>query len=240
MPRRIHIPHVSAGELTLDEREAHHLRDVLRLTTQTPVEVFDHAGNVGVGYLSKVSASQVTVLVQSIHTAPIERFRLIVASAIPKAARGDWMIEKLSELGVDTFIPLAAERSVVLPEGKNKLDRWRRLASEASKQSRRTGVMRIEPLTPLSGAIATAKHAGQGWYFSTSPDAAPIREIVTQTSAKVIILFIGPEGGWSPEEAQQFVQAKILAVSLTQTILRIETAAVAAAAVVATMILRDP
>jgi 16S rRNA (uracil1498-N3)-methyltransferase len=230
---------VSAGELTLDEREAHHLRDVLRLTTQTPVEIFDHAGNVGVGYLDKVSANQVTVLIQSIHAAPTESFRLILASAVPKAARGDWMVEKLSELGVDTFIPLATERSVVLPEGKNKLDRWRRLASEASKQSHRSGVMQIESLTPLSKAILAAKHAGQCWHLSTAPDAAPIRKIATQLSANTVALFIGPEGGWSPEEEQQFLQLKIPAVSLTQTILRIETAAIAAAAVVTTMLSRD-
>ena len=224
-----------AGELSIAPSEAHHARDVLRLNPGTAVEVFDDAGNIGIGTLDEVSEIRVTVRIDSIQAAPTNSMRLIVASAIPKASRGDWMVEKLSELGVDAFIPLATQRSVVLPEGKNKLDRWQRLANEAAKQSHRIGVMRIASLTLLPDAIESAMARGAGWYFSTHPDAPTIGEMIPRLSAEAITLFIGPEGGWTPEEQERFATAKVVGVSLTRTILRVETAAIAASAIVASL-----
>src|SRR5687767_15989799 len=78
-----------------------------------------------------------------------------IAAAVPKGDRADWMVEKLSELGVEEFIPLASARSVVLPEGRNKRERWVRIATEAAKQSRRGGVMRVGELTPVAEALKT-------------------------------------------------------------------------------------
>ena len=231
MPRRIHVPRVFIGELTLGDREAHHLRNVLRLKERTAVEVFDDAGNVGIGVLGQVGEARVTVIVESIQAAEVEALRLVIASAVPKAARGDWLVEKLSELGVDTFIPLATERSVVLPEGKNKLERWQRLASEAAEQSHRRGVMRIEALTPLAKAIEAAKAAGAAWHGSTDPEAIPLRELAGGSLSGTVTLFIGPEGGWSAEERALFDRSQVPGMSLTRTILRIETAAIAAAAI---------
>lgn len=231
MARRIHVSNVSIGELTLDEREAHHVRDVLRLEARTPVEAFDDAGHIGVGVLGTVTAGAVTIRVESIRADDADGFRLIIASAVPKAARADWMVEKLSELGVHTFIPIATDRSVSLPEGKGKLQRWQRLAEEAAKQSHRRGVMRIEPLTPLPPALAAALLAGEAWCFSTSPGSIPLSEKARDPAAPVLTLFIGPEGGWSPAETVLFATSKIPSLSLTRTILRIETAAIAAAAV---------
>jgi 16S rRNA (uracil1498-N3)-methyltransferase len=217
--------------MTLGDREAHHLRNVLRLKGQTAVEVFDDAGHVGVGVLGKVGEAGVTVLVESIRAAEAETIRVVIASAVPKAARGDWLVEKLGELGVDTFIPLATERSIVLPEGKNKLERWQRLASEAAQQSHRRGVMRIEALTPLAKAVEGATAAGTAWYGSTAPEAIPLREMAGGNLSGTLTLFIGPEGDWSPVEIALFDRTRIPGMSLGRTILRIETAAIAAAAI---------
>ena len=220
------------GELTLDEREAHHVRDVLRLEPQTAVEAFDDDGMVGVGVLGTVTAGRVTIQVASILADAGDGFRLIIASAVPKAARADWMVEKLSELGVHTFIPLATDRSVSLPEGKGKLQRWQRLAEEAAKQSHRRGVMRIEPLSPLAPAVAAARIAGEAWCCSTVPGAIPLAKKARDLTAMVLTLFIGAEGGWSPAEMDLFAAVGIPGVSMTDTILRVETAAIAAAAVI--------
>ena len=222
--------------MALDAREAHHVRDVLRLAERTPVEVFDDQGNVGIGVLRTVNFAVVTVLVESV-SREIAAFRFAIASAVPKAARGDWMVEKLTELGADVFIPLAAARSVVLPEGKNKLERWQRLALEAAKQSHRRGVMRIEPLTALPAAIEHALASGEAWHLSTSGATTPLRDL--RPTAQMLTLFIGPEGGWSDEEVELFERYGIPAISLTSTILRIETAAIGVAAVVGTLFATD-
>lgn len=143
------------------------------------------------------------------------------------------MVEKLSELGVSRFIPLQTARSVVHPAGKSKLERWERLAIESAKQCRRAGVMRIAELTQLSKLLASLTLAEKKNLFllSTCDGAAPLVELLPQVrSHGEITLLIGPEGGWSAEELD--VMRDLTAVSLTATILRIETAAIAAAAVI--------
>jgi 16S rRNA (uracil1498-N3)-methyltransferase len=138
------------------------------------------------------------------------------------------MIEKLSELGVDIFIPLAAARSVVLPEGRNKHERWVRIATESAKQSRRVGTMRIEQLTTLDAAIKLM--TVPGWVCSTTGDAISLDQAI-RDQPRAVTLFVGPEGGWTDEELNHFSAAKISPVGLTQTVLRVETAAIAAASV---------
>jgi 16S rRNA (uracil1498-N3)-methyltransferase len=229
------VAKVVAGEIALDEREAHHVRDVLRLKEGAFVEVFDDAGVVGRAELRRVTTNAVIVAVNEISAAREAGLQLIIASAVPKAARGDWMVEKLSELGVAEFVPLATERSVALPEGKNKLERWRRLAEAAAKQSHRAGVMRIEQLTPLARALDEARAAGEVWQLSTGEGAVPMREQIARLNGKLLTVFVGPEGGWSVREMELFEQRRIVGVKLTETILRVETTAIAVAAVLGTM-----
>ncbi len=231
--RRVHVPHLQIGTFDLPESEAHHLRDVLRLTQGTAIEVFDDAGNIAHGELVTVTAGSVTVRVSELREdASGQQMSLTIAAAVPKGDRADWMIEKLSEIGVDRFIPLAAERSVVLPEGKNKRERWMRIATEAAKQSRRRGVMQIDALrSPADAGSEVLRRAGCiGLCLSTERPSKSLAEVVRQSNHAA--LFIGPEGGWTPGELERFDTLGLTAVRLTDTILRIETAAVVAAGVV--------
>jgi 16S rRNA (uracil1498-N3)-methyltransferase len=228
MTRRIHTPLVHPGSIALTPEQAHHARKVLRLSDGETVELFDDAGHVADGTLQFNGASDASVEVNEITTPDIQGLSLTIASAIPKGERSDWMIEKLSELGVSAFIPLAAARSVVLPEGRNKLDRWARIATESAKQSRRAGTMSIGTLTTLEAAMQQIQ--GTGWVCSTMPGTTPIREL-SRNLPKALTLFIGPEGGWTEEELTAFSHAKIVSVRLTDTVLRVETAGVAGAAI---------
>lgn len=233
MPRRIHTTAVRPGEIRLSEREAHHVRDVLRLRAGDSVELFDDAGAVAPGTIIECASERVSVRVDELFATGNETpLKLTVASAVPKGDRAEWMIEKLSELGVERFIPLVTARSVVLPEGRNKLQRWERVATEAAKQSRRRGVMRIDALTPVDAALRDASSAGACWYLSTAPHAAPVLELLTDRPLPSLAAFIGPEGGWTDAEIAHFAAAGARDVHLTRTVLRVETAAVAAAAIV--------
>jgi 16S rRNA (uracil1498-N3)-methyltransferase len=241
MPRRLHMPApLRAGLITLDPRQAHHARDVLRLTEGAAVELFDDDGAVAMGTIARSRERAVIVEITSVTSAASgAACGLTVASAVPKGERADWMIEKLSELGVQQFVPLETARSVVHPGRKNKRDRWQRLATESAKQSRRAGVMRIDDLTPLAQAIASARaNTAVGWHLSLAGDAMGIAEAIRQLDegpARPLHLFVGPEGGWNDGEIAAFTDAGMLGVRLTATVLRVETAALAAAAVVSSL-----
>lgn len=253
VPRRIHVPILGVGELLLDKREAHHARDVLRLPSGSPVDVFDDAGATASGILQHFangdSAVQIAKLVPP---SGITALQWTIAAAVPKGDRADWMVEKLSELGATAFIPLAAARSVVLPAGKNRWERWNRIATEAAKQSRRAGVMRIGELTAVETAVkewtmaqsarqrrevAPSPVADAAWVLTTElPGAMSIGDAASNLkSICSLSMFIGPEGGWTNEELAAFADAGVRAVRLGASILRIETAAIAAAAVVSAL-----
>ena len=225
--RRVHTSVVKIGDIDLDGGESHHIYDVLRLGEGDEIELFDDHGNTAIAIIVAATGARVTVHVDRI-SAPTPGFQLTIASALPKGERADWMIEKLSELGVARFVPLQTARSVVHPSGESKLTRWKRLATESAKQSRRPGIMQIEPLTPLVSLFSSLPPLGL--YLAPIPAAPSLISIVHPSRMSRLALVIGPEGGWSPEELELFKAHNIPPVRLTITILRIETAAITAAA----------
>ena len=231
--RRLLVEQLAPGPVRLPADQAHHARDVLRLRAGDEVELFTAAGQFARARLTSVTAGEVIADVGEVTDASPAAMRLTVASAIPKAGRADWMIEKLSELGVAEFIPLMTDRSIVHPEGKGKLERWARLAAESAKQSRRPGVMRIAPLTAVRDAIADAPADTTILPLCTGPDARSFASMLPLPSS--ILVLIGPEGDWSDGELGLFAQRHLTPITLGATILRVETAAIAAAAVVAAL-----
>lgn len=140
-----------------------------------------------------------------------------VAFALTKGTKADWTVQKLTELGVETIVPFVAERSVVRWEAQateRHVARWRHVAREAAMQSRRTRLAAVSPVVPF------AEVAGLAAAVLAEPGGAP------PTLARPVVL-IGPEGGWSAEE----LACGLPTVGLGPTVLRAETAAVAAAAV---------
>src|SRR5262249_19080113 len=169
--------------------------------------------------LTRCDRSIVSATVEFISLAASVR-PIVIASAIPKGERAEWMVEKLSEIGITQFVPLITERSVVKADGKNKLDRWRRIATESAKQSRRVGVMQIEDPVDLLRAIEQS--SGTQVYLSTTLDARALHQAIS-ASQSAVSMFIGPEGGWSSDEVSLFEKHNLTPAALTTTILRIET-----------------
>jgi 16S rRNA (uracil1498-N3)-methyltransferase len=205
------------------------------------LELFDDHGAVADAVIDRIAANEVLVHVGTVRatgsgTADEPARTLTIAAAVPRGPRADWMVEKLSELGVSGFVPLVTARSVVLPTGQGKTLRWQRIAAEAARQSRRAGVMRIQRLTELPEAVnaATASPGHSAWFLSTAPSVTPLARLVNESmNWSALTLFVGPEGGWTQAELRAFADAGLTGVALTRTILRVETAAVAAAVIVA-------
>ena len=224
MARRFHVDQVHPGENHLGREASHHAVNVLRLGTGDAVELFDDTGNTGQGEITSTNDSAVTVKIDTIK-AHASSVGIHIASAVPKGSRADWIIEKLSELGVTRFTPLATERAVVLPEGTGKRDRWQRIAEEAARQSARPGVMQIDPLTPLDRVLE-----GQpGFFGSTATPAHPLSSVLGH--AGEVTILIGPEGGWTDGEIARMTAKGWRAVTFGPTVLRVETAAIAAAVI---------
>ncbi len=231
MLRRLHVPVLRPGIIELDEAQSHHARNVLRLGVGDDVELFDDEGNTGAGRVSEV-LPRMRIAISTTCPPATELPRIAVASAIPKGARADWMVEKLSELGVVRLTPLLTARGVVMAENKRR--RWQRLAEESAKQCRREGVLRIDPPAKLDEALGNLR--GHGWFFSTTAGAvSPLSAAESLAKCPYLFLFIGPEGGWTNEEETRLRDRGLTPVSLGTTILRVETAAIAAAAIARTL-----
>lgn len=249
--RRLFTPQLRPGTQSLIESEAHHARDVLRLTVGESITLFDSAGQTADAIIRSLSRKQVEVDVDHIFPPPPWP-KVSVFCALPKGERADWLIEKLSELGVAAFIPLQTERSVVESPGANKVQRWNRIAIESAKQSARIGVMRIEPSMKLPAAIQQARSALTKLLLTTQGMSNSIVEPFVEprnsddgsagassSTMGTTALFIGPEGGWTDAELNAMLTGGLTPTRLTGTILRIETAAVAAAAVVMSFLERE-
>lgn len=229
--RRVFCYNLDVGVVRLEPAEAHHLRHVLRVEAGETVELFDAAGRSASAVVETADANGVTVRVESIVAPPATAAELTVATAIPKADRADWMVEKLSELGVTRWIPLTTARSVVHPSGDAKFTRWRRIAVEAAKQSRRPGVMQITRMLPIGQlSMSDFNPGGPAIVLSTRAGCSPLTS--TLHAARPTLLLVGPEGGWTETELDSIVDRGAHEASLTNTVLRIETAAVVAAGVV--------
>lgn len=197
-----------------DPDDAHHLFRVLRLRDGEVVTVSEGQGG---WRCTEVAGGTLRPTGEEVREAPARQ--CTIAVAIPKGDRLDWMVQKLTEIGVSRIILLHCARSVVrwpAERAERQLVRLGRVAREAAAQSRRTW------LPVLEGPLPFASVAGMLGTVLADPDGEPL------VAASVVV--IGPEGGFTTEE----LGAGLPTVRLADTVLRVETAAILAAARVLT------
>jgi 16S rRNA (uracil1498-N3)-methyltransferase len=217
---------LSPGPWTLAGSEAHHIRDVLRLKPGDPITLFNGDGLEYPARIERIEKRHIEVLVSSGLARSREPARQVtVASPLPKGDRAAFLVEKLTELGVTRYIPLHTDRSILRP-GERKTQKLRRYVIEASKQCGRNVLMRIDEAMPWS-ELAKAPGDASGVRLIADIQGAPLSGLSSDSSA---IVAIGPEGGWTSDEREQAVGLGWQSFSLGRSILRIETAALAAAA----------
>lgn len=152
--------------------------------------------------------------------------------AVFKFDRMEWAIEKCTELNVTSIVPVIARRTEkhLALTAEKRVERWRRIAREASEQARRVALPEIGDPMKLSEAVAVA--AELRIVLAETEREAQLGEILRERAdAQSLALAVGPQGGWTAEELEQFGQRGWLAASLGATILRAETAAIAAMAI---------
>jgi 16S rRNA (uracil1498-N3)-methyltransferase len=216
------------SQCTLDETESHHLSRVLRIEEGAPVEVFDGRGTLAEGTVERIERRHVTINTHRITRTPRpDADRLILAVSYAKGQRFDWLVEKCTELGADHIAAVQFERTVKLGN-ENAVERLKKISLAAVKQSGRlylpelSGPLRLEPtFTRLKQQYPNAL------FCCGDPNGQSPASILAQAVNKDILVLVGPEGGFAPDESLWMASENILPISINQNILRVETAAVA-------------
>jgi 16S rRNA (uracil1498-N3)-methyltransferase len=219
----------SSTHAALTGEHAAHLVRVLRARVG---QEFDIATGdiVRRGRIANITTDRIEFeLTEVIPTASAANVTLLLS--IFKFDRMEWAIEKCTELGVARIIPVIARRTDthLASAAEKRAERWRRIAAQAAEQSRRARAPEIAGPLKLQEAISTP--TGLRIVLSESEHQAQLHDAVNGHSGEVLLAF-GPEGGWTEEELQLFQKAGWISVSIGPTILRAETAAIAATAVV--------
>jgi len=226
MSNRFYVNYpLAAGRVVLEGSEARHLASVRRLRPGDPVCLFNGDGHEYSAIIVACARKSVELNVVGVASPQRELpFHLEVAAPLPKGDRAQFLLEKLTELGVAAFVPLRTARSVVHP-GDARLEKMQRHVIEASKQCGRNVLMQVASLT-------------QWQDYSGRTDLPPIRILAHPDSpdylgtmvvpqSQGLALAVGPEGGFTNEEISTAQSHGWRTITLGPRILRIETAAIA-------------
>ncbi len=225
----------AGGRLTLTGAEGRHATTVRRLAPGERVDVTDGDGMLAECEVlgARPSAGELDLAVLALRREPAPSCRLTVVQAILKGDRGELAVELMTEVGVDTIVPWAADRSIARwrPDRERKaLSRWRTSAREAAKQSRRARFPEVTGQATTTDAVALAGGADLALLL----DAQARRQLagISLPAAGQIVLVVGPEGGTSQAEFADLTAAGAIPVRLGPTIVRGSTAGAVAAALV--------
>jgi 16S rRNA (uracil1498-N3)-methyltransferase len=219
---------------TLTGDQATHLARVLRAE---PGQIYDVVAN---GFLHRAEIATVTdaevhfLLHEELESDAALPLHLLLA--VFKFDHMEWAIEKATELGIARITPLLARRTEkhLAQSASKRVERWRRIALEASKQSRRTTIPEIADPIPLRQALEQEQSPTRILLSETEQATSITAALLKAKSSSQetdTALAIGPEGGWTPEEITLFAQHDWQPVTLGPRILRAETAAIAAIAI---------
>jgi 16S rRNA (uracil1498-N3)-methyltransferase len=230
-----HLPG-PGDKVTLDQAESHHLFTVLRGGRDPQLDLVDGRGLrlTGQPRGRDGKLALVEILTYETDTEEIREPRLVLACAVVKGKRFEWVLEKAVELGAHEILPLVTELGVIDPR-PGKQDRWRSLMIAALKQSRRSWLPALSE--PVSITEALQRHPEGRAYCGATADDSPdgdqpagIATLLAEDSAgdfpTTLTMLIGPEGGWSPAERSLLSGNGARPVSLGPHVLRTETAAV--------------
>lgn len=230
-PRVLFHP-LYSGLIDLDAEASHHLAGVLRIKVGAAITLFDGQGREAQATVTQIDRGQVRVTVGEI--AAINRespLDICVVQALCTGDKMDWVVQKSTELGATTIIPLTASRSVVkLDENRAEKRRqhWVAIAQSAAAQSGRTVVPNIAPVTRLPDLLRawlSSKHDGSSPRTGLLLDPFASDRLATTPLENAVTCLIGPEAGWTEEEETLAKQAGFVGVACGPRILRTETAA---------------
>ena len=226
--RRWIADEISADRASLLGAHAEHLSRVLRAQVGQAFDITT-GDEVRRGRITSITEGKVEFELGDAvpASAPLQ---VTLVLAIFKFDRMEWAIEKCTELGVARIIPVIARRTeaYLSAAAPKRVDRWRKIAVQATEQSRR--ISTPEVCSPVKLKEATAL-PGVRIFLSENERSAMLKDVLVNRLSEALVIAVGPEGGWSDDESKRFQEEGWLPASLGGTILRAETAAIAAMAI---------
>lgn len=234
--RRIMVPDADLGasEIVLSGEPLRHVSKVLRLGVDAELLLLDGRGNRARAVIRGLSPTEARLLLTDREAVPRSSLPpLHLLQALPKGrGKMDEIVRRATELGAASIAPASSQRSVARPDdgrAESRLERWRKIAVEASRQCRRDFLPEILDLRPLPEALERFRGSAPGVMLweeeGSSGFASHLEEVST---ARGVVIVIGPEGGFTAGEAQEAREMGYATASLGPLVLRTETAAIAA------------
>ncbi len=219
--------------ISLEGEIAHQLSRVLRLMPGGRILLLDGSGNEAEAELTCVPKTG-PVLARIVARGAAEgepALKITLYQALLKGEKFDWVLQKGTELGISTFVPVITERCI---SENARLERWQKIVREAAEQSRRGLLPKVSAPISFKEAVAQMSTAPLALLAWEEAQTQPLRQTLNtiQTPPAEVAILIGPEGGLTPAEARQAKTANIKVVGLGKRILRAETAGPTAAALV--------
>jgi 16S rRNA (uracil1498-N3)-methyltransferase len=218
---------VPGATIPLLGEELHHAARVARVRVGEEIELFDGKGAIVVARVEEVDRDRlVTTVIAPLAETRELPLRIVVGMSIIQLERFELVLQKATELGAASFVPLFTDRCEIRPERvAGKMERWERIVFEATKQSGRGVIPRVDSPCRLDELLS--RSGRKILYESDQDETASLEEVVAMDE---VILLIGPEGGWSEQELESTRRSECLVRHLGNRRLRAETAAIAAVA----------
>lgn len=217
-------------------RDAHHIKDVLRLSAGEQIQVVTLDGVTAVATLQAVESGKVIVSCSRMEEGSHEpRLKLCLAQGLAKGEKMEWIIQKAVELGVSTIYPVAMRHAVVqldAAQAAKKVQRWQKIAQAAAQQSKRDVVPLVAPVQTLSELLQSETSTLKLLAYESEQQVSLKTVLEAHPQAKSVLVIIGPEGGLAAGEVEAATAAGAFSVSLGRRILRTETAGLVALAAI--------
>lgn len=219
---------IKENEAVITGEEAKHISRVLRMKKGDNVTLCDGEGNFYEAVLTAFSENSVTAEILSERIAETEpKTKITLYQGIPKNPKLETIVQKATEIGALRIVPMATKRAVAKIEKGNKIDRLRKIALEASKQSKRGVVPEVcEPVT-FSEAVKEASKAELSIIPYEEETEKSLKSVLSGKTPATVSVMIGPEGGFDESEIKLAKDMGIISVTLGKRILRTETAGLA-------------
>lgn len=215
--------------ISIEGGDFHHLRDVLRLDVDDPIELVTYTGRYNATIL-QMRKNSAEILVRSVVQKKESPCRYILWQSMIKPSKMDEVMDIATEMGVSEIVPLITERSTLPPrqpmEVESRTKRWQRIIVSAAKQAKRDYVPSVSSPISLERALHSSSEEDEirifFWECAENKDITVY--LHSKQASRKVILLIGPEGGFSQEEASRIIQSGFVPASFGPTILRAEYA----------------